>query len=359
MNRGAFLLMTEDYQPIWETRRGSVVESVHFGAIAVVDASGRLLASYGNPYLVTFLRSSAKPLQALPFIELGGDQVYHLTSKEIAILCASHVGTEEHVAVVKAIQEKIGVQESDLLCGIQPPLDSATAERLRARGEAFTPNHHNCSGKHSGMLAHARMRGLPISDYIHPQHPVQQTIREYLAAMCALPPERIAVGVDGCSAPTFAVPLYNAALAFARLCDPRGLAVERVMACKRITQSMLAYPQMVSGEGRFDTCLMQVGDGRFLSKGGAEGYQAIGLMPGVLAPDSPGVGIAFKVSDGDSAGRVRPAVALEILRQLGVLTEQDLGSLANFGPSQVVQNWRKRIVGESRPNFVLQRSPES
>lgn len=349
----------ERYQPLWNTTRGETVESVHFGAIAVVEAGGRLLASWGDPYLVTFLRSSAKPLQALPFIELGGDQTYHLTSKEIAILCASHVGTEEHVAVVKSIQEKVGIREDDLLCGIQPPLDSAAAERLRARGESFTPNHHNCSGKHSGILAQARMRGLPIADYINPQHPVQQTILTYLGEMCALPPEKIEIGIDGCSAPTFAMPLYNAALAFARLCDPRSLAVERVMACKRITQSMLAYPQMVSGEGYFDTRLMQVGNGRILAKGGAEGYQAIGLMPGVLMPDSPGVGIALKISDGDSGGRARPAVALEVLRQLGVLSEKELEALADFGPRKVVQNWRKLTVGESYPTFVLQRSPAS
>jgi len=348
--------MTNNYLPIWETTRGRSVESVHFGAIAIVAANGKLLASYGDPHLVTFLRSSAKPLQALPFIELGGDQTYHLTSKEIAILCASHVGTEDHVAVVRGIQEKVGIRESDLLCGIQPPLDTATAERLKARGEAFTPNHHNCSGKHSGMLAQARLRGLPIADYINPQHPVQQTILEYVSAMCALPAEQIEIGIDGCSAPTFALPLYHAALGFARLCDPRGMAVERMAACQRIVQSMLAYPEMVSGEGHFDTRLMQVGAGRILAKGGAEGYQAIGLMPGVLTPDSPGVGIAFKISDGDAAGRVRPAVGIEILRQVGVLNEKELEALAAFGPRKEVQNWRKLTVGESHPVFVLQRS---
>lgn len=351
--------MSEPYQPIWETTRGQITESVHFGAVAVVEATGRLLASYGDPYLVTFLRSSAKPLQALPFLELGGDQTYHLTSKEIAILCASHAGTEEHVSVIKSIQDKVGIQESDLLCGIQPPLDAPTAERLRARGEPFTPNHHNCSGKHSGMLAHARLRGLPLSDYINPKHPVQQTILEYLAAMCALPPQQIQIGIDGCSAPTFALPLYNTALGFARLCDPRGMAVERMAACKRITQSMLAHPEMVSGDGFFDTRVMQVGNGRILAKGGAEGYQAIGLMPGVLTPDSPGVGIAFKISDGDAGGRVRSAVALEILRQLGVLNEKDLEALKEFGPRKAVQNWRKLTVGESRPIFTLQPLPTS
>lgn len=349
-------VFSQSCQPLWETRRGPIVESVHFGAIAIVDAQARLWASWGDPYLVTFMRSSAKPLQALPLIEMGGEQLYHLTSKEIALLCASHDGTDEHVDVVRGIQEKMGIQESDLLCGIQPPLHTPTAEALRARGEQPTPNRHNCSGKHSGMLAQARMRGLPIADYVNLKHPVQQTILEYVSAMCALPVERVGIGVDGCSAPTFAVPLYHAALAFARLCDPRDLPLERMAACRRITQSILAYPRMVGGEGRFDTRLMEVGEGRILAKGGAEGYMAIGIMPGVMGADSPGLGIIYKVSDGDSQGRVRPAVGMEILRQLGVLGEKESDALKEFGPSRPVTNRRRITVGESRPVFLLKRA---
>src|SRR5512143_512210 len=236
------LFMTGEYQPIFELTRGAVVESTHFGAVAVVDSSGHLLAWHGDPQAVTYMRSSAKPLQALSFIETGGDQAFHLTSKEIAILCASHEGTDEHVEVIKGIQAKIGVQEGDLLCGTHLLSHLPTVEAMRARGEPLTPNRHNCSGKHTGMLAHARMRNLPISDYVNPQHPIQKDILATFAEMCGVLVENATIGTDGCSAPNFAIPLSNAALGFARLCDPRGLSPERAAACRRITGAMMANP---------------------------------------------------------------------------------------------------------------------
>ncbi len=356
--------MTGDYEPVYEVTRGRVVESIHFGAAAVVDSSGHLLAWYGNPQLVTYMRSSAKPFQALPFIELGGDQTFHLTSKEIAILCASHEGTDEHVEVVKGIQDKVGVQESDLLCGAHLLSHVATVEAMRARNESLSQNRNNCSGKHTGMLAHARMRGLPISDYVNPEHPIQKSILEAFASMCGVLPEQVEIGIDGCSAPNFAIPLSNAALGFARLCDPRGLSQERAAACRRITTAMMSNPVMVSGNGRFDTRLMEVCSRRMVAKGGAEGFMAMGIMNGALGAESPGIGIAFKVSDGDASmrqadgsfrNRVRPAMALEILDQMGYVTQAELESLAEFGPVRSVTNVRKTIVGEIHPAFTLKR----
>lgn len=353
------------YVPVLEVTRGSVVESQHYGAAAVVDSGGRLLASVGDPYLVTYLRSSAKPFQALPFIEGGGDQMFHLTSKEIAIICSSHDGSNEHLQVIREIQEKVGVQESDLLCGAHLPFHWPTQLELLRRGEPPSPNHNNCSGKHTGMLAHARLRGWPISDYINPEHPVQQVILQTIAEMTGLPADKIAVGIDGCSAPTFALPLYHAALGFARLCDPRGLSLERAAACRRIVSSMIAHPVMVGGEGRFDTRLMEVGAGRILAKVGAEGYLCIGILPGALGADSPGIGIALKIADGDislrrangdSYNRARPSFALEILRRMGYLSQAELEALADFGPVRPVTNVRKLVVGEIRPAFTLERS---
>ena len=360
--------MADEYQPIFELTRGSIVESIHFGAVAVVDSGGRLLAWYGNPKVVTFMRSSAKPLQALSFIEHGGDQTFHLTSKEIAILCASHEGTDKHVEVIKGIQAKVGVQESDLLCGTHLLTHLPTVEAMRARGEAPTPNRHNCSGKHRGMLAHARMRCLPIADYINPEHPIQKTILETFSEMCGMEPDRVETGTDGCSAPNFAIPLSNAALGFARLCDPRSLSQERAAACRRITSAMMANPVMVSGAGRFDTRVMEVCSKRIVAKGGAEGYMALGIMGGALGAESPGIGIVFKVADGDVAARdadgnfrsrVRPAMALEILKQLGYISEKDLKALAEFGPVRPITNARKIVVGESRPVFTLQKAEQA
>jgi L-asparaginase II len=357
--------MADFYQPIFEVTRGRIVESIHFGAVAVVDSGGHLLAWLGDPKGITFLRSSAKPFQALPFIERGGDQTFHLTSRELALICGSHDGTDEHVEVVKGIQAKVGVQESDLLCGAHPLSHLPTVAAMQTRGEVPTPNRHNCSGKHTGMLAAARMRGLPIAEYINPEHPVQKSILETLGEMCSLAVEQVEGGIDGCSVPTFALPLYNSALGFARLCDPRGLQVERATACRRITQSMMANPFMVAGQDRFDTRLMEVCSGRIVAKGGAEGFMLLGIMGGVLGAESPGVGIAFKISDGDLSirkangetyNRVRPAVALEILRQMGYISKKDLEMLAaDFGPLKPVTNWRKLVVGEARPAFTLQR----
>lgn len=345
--------------------RGRIVESVHYGAAAVVDSGGHLLAWVGDPQVVTFLRSSAKPFQALPFIERGGDQTFHLTSKEIAVICASHDGTDEHVEVIKGIQAKVGVLESDLLCGAHLPYHAATAEAMLKRGESPTPNRHNCSGKHTGMLAHARMRGFPISDYVNPEHPVQKTILEAISEMCSYPQEKIEIGIDGCSAPVHAMPLYNAALGFARLCDPRSLPVDRAAACRRITASMMANPVMVGGAGRFDTRLMEVCTGRMIAKVGAEGYMAVGILAGMLGAESPGIGVILKIADGDLSirkpngetyHRARPAVTLEILRQIGYISDKELEILgAAFGPVRPVTNWRKLVVGETRPAFTMQR----
>jgi L-asparaginase II len=351
------------YQPIFELTRGDSVESIHHGAVAVVDSLGKLLAWFGSAEAVTFLRSTAKPLQVLAFLENGGQDYYGLTRREIALMCASHGGTDQHVAVARSIQSKVGMDEADLLCGVHIPADEQTAEAMRDRREQPTPNHHNCSGKHSGMVAFARMLAkenrLRRSDlpYIDFMHPIQIEIRRTFAEMCALPVDQVAMGIDGCSAPNFAVPLYNAALAFARLCDLGAGGVrppERTVACRTVTAAMMENPDMVAGPGRFDTRLMQVAAGRMVSKGGAEGYQGIGLMPGLLGPGSPALGIAFKVADGDARQKVRPALALEILRQLGALSPQELAELSEFGPEFAVSNWRKIIVGRARPLLKLQ-----
>ena len=357
------------YQPIFQLTRGETVESVHFGAVAVVDATGKLVAWYADPKTTTFLRSSAKPFQAIPLIENGGVQHYHLTQREVAIICASHSGTDEHVEVVRSIQAKTGVSESDLLCGVHPPYHKGTADQLAARGETPTSNRHNCSGKHTGMLAYAHMKGYalpPELPYIENDHPVQRDILRAFAEMCEFPMEKVGIGIDGCSVPNFAVPLYNSALAFARLCDPSGLPEPRASACRVIASAMLAHPDMVGGPDNFDTLLMAALPGRVICKGGAEGYQAFGLMPGALGPGSPALGVSFKVSDGDlkghnrpvedPRGRVRPAVALEILRQLGAISTDELARLADFGPTFTVENWRKLQVGQASPCFTLERA---
>lgn len=354
--------MAESFLPLFELTRGRIVESIHYGAIAVVDSEGKLLFSYGDPQTVAFLRSSAKPYQALPFFERNGPRTFGLTRKEQALICASHEGSDEHVQTAESIQAKAGIQESDLQCGVHMPGDSAAYKSLIARGQRPSPNRNNCSGKHSGMLAHAKMRGLPLDTYLDINHPIQQDILAAFAEMCEYPKEKVEIGIDGCSAPNFAVPLFHAALAFARLCDPKDLPPQRATACAEITAAMTGHPEMISGRGEFDCRLMQVGGGSIVCKRGAEGFQAIGLRPGLLGAGSRGVGICFKVSDGDllfrtlniePLNRVRPAVTLEILRQIGALKNSQLQELAEFGPSLPIKNHRGIVVGESRPTFQL------
>jgi len=342
----------ENYKLVVEVTRGKTVESIHLGAVAVVDATGHLLASCGDPRSVTFLRSSSKPFQALPLIEMGGVERFGLEGREIAIQCASHSGTDDHYHVISALQQKIGISESDLKCGTHPPFHEPTWHALLKRGETPTPNRHNCSGKHTGMIAQAKLRSLDYENYLNVDHPVQQTILQVFAEMCDLETADIALGVDGCSAPVFAIPLFNAALGYARLSDPRSLQAGRAAACRTITGAMMAHPEMVAGPGRFDTVLMQAAQGQIFSKMGAEGYQGIGVLPGVLEKDSPGVGIAFKIADGDLAGRAAPLVAIEVLRQLGALKESQIETLQNFYTRPVL-NWRKLEVGEIRPVFKL------
>lgn len=349
-------------QPLFETTRGHLVESVHYGSIAVVNSHGELIASCGDPHMFAFLRSSAKPFQAIPFVERGGMEHFGFTLRELAIACASHEGSDLHVETVVNMQKKIGIEENRLQCGAHLPGDVNALKALILTNQPPSPNRNNCSGKHTAMLAHAQMRGFPLETYLDLQHPIQQDILACLADLCLLPAHEIVIGTDGCSAPNFAIPLYNVALGMARLCDPHALAAARASACRQIVAAMTSHPEMVSADGEFDCELMRAGEGKFVCKRGAEGYQIAGLLPGVLGKDSPGVGIAVKVSDGDASRtdmnlqshvRVRPAVTLEILRRLGALSAKQEQALGRFGPVKPIRNHRGILTGQSRPVFTF------
>ncbi len=334
-----------DTVPLIQVMRGSRLEAVYRGAVAVVDAHGRLAASLGDAGLTTWLRSSAKPFQLLPLVESGAADRFGFSDRELAVMAASHNGEEFHVQTVLDILGRIGLDASALQCGAHPPLYTPAARALENAGQQPSALHNNCSGKHSGMLAQCVDRRLPIADYLSPQHPIQVTIKQALAELADVPPDSIDVAVDGCSVPTFALPLQRAALAFARLADPSGLSEPRRSALRRIAAAMMAFPEMVGGTRRLDTDVMRAGKGRIVVKGGAEGYYGIGLL------QSPGLGVALKMEDG-SEGRGRNAVVVEALRQLGALDAQALAALEHYaaGPTQ---NHRKLIVGEVRPCFQL------
>ena len=340
-----------DYEPAVEVVRGDTVESIHHAAVAIVDVSGRLIASLGNPQVVTYMRSTAKPLQSLPLLESGASAQFDLSEKEIALVCASHTGTDMHVRVAQGILNKTGLSESDLKCGTHPPFDRATAEELGRSGQEPTPIRHNCSGKHAGMLAYARHMNYPVGAYLEMSSPVQKEIVSAVTEMTGVTPF---MGVDGCSAPNFAVPLHAAAWAYARLADPASLSLERAAACGTAVRAMMNHPELVAGEGRFDTHLMRAGQGQLVSKGGAEGFQGIGIFPGMLGPDDPAYGMAIKVADGAYVHRSVSIIALSVLDQIGLrIGQKDQDQELEPFQTYRAHNHRGLDVGEVRANFQL------
>ncbi len=327
-----------------EVTRGGRVESEHQGAIAVVGADGELIAHVGDVNLVSYLRSSAKPFQLLPLVESGAADRFGFTAAELAVIAGSHSGEPRHVDAVQSILRKIGLSAAALQCGSHAPFNAAAAKTLRVEGREPSPLHNNCSGKHAGMLAQAIDRGLSTDDYLDPQHPVQITIRQRLAELGDLTADHIGVGVDGCSAPCFALPLRSAALAFARL------AGGHTDGLRRVAHAMLDFPEMVAGEGRIDTDVMRAVPGRLVSKGGAEGYHGMGL----IRPAGSAWGIAIKIADGDGKRGGHPAI-IEVLRQLDVLDDAALAQLHSYH-TWPVTNHRGLAVGEVRANFHLQRA---
>jgi L-asparaginase II len=346
--------MTSGYQSVFEVTRGQIVESIHFGAAAVVDVQGRLLACLGDPHKVAFLRSTAKPFQALPFIEHGGHEKYNFETHEIAITCASHSGTDEHVATIQAIQAKIGVTVDDLMCGMHYPFHEASADAMKIRGEAPTPYRHNCSGKHTGMLAHAKMLGAPTENYLDLEHPVQQAYPFWLGRNVRASPQKKSKSASmAVPRPTLPCPSTMPPLGLPAWVTRARSAPQRAQACKTITRAMMTRPDMVAGPGRFDTLLMQTTKGRIFTKTGAEGYQGVGLLPGALGADSPGIGIAIKISDGDPSGRARHGVALAILQALGALIACRTGRTGRFWAANTTLQLSQNKYRPKPPAFVL------
>jgi L-asparaginase II len=340
--------------PLVQATRGNIVEVLHRGALAVVDSAGRLVAQAGDPNWLVSMRSSAKPFQLLPLVESGLADQLGLCERELAVMAASHNGSDAHVEAVAGILERLGLDEGALLCGTHPPIDQQAAAALARAAKEPSPLHHNCSGKHAGVLACSVGQGLPTADYTDPAHPVQVKILQTLSEMSDWPVEQIQVGIDGCSLPVFGLPLRQAALAYARLADPSALPEPRQSACRRIVAAMMAYPEMVAGSGRFDTALMRAARGRIVAKGGAQGYQGVGILPGA-APGRGALGLALKIEDGNGQ-RGAPPATLEALRQLGILDELPAAAqseLADFGP-RPLYNYRHIPVGALSTVFSLE-----
>jgi L-asparaginase II len=324
--------------------RGTAVESVHRGAVVAVDSAGAIAFAIGDPDLRSFARSAIKPIQALPLAADGGIERFGFTLSELAGVCGSHSGEDFHLAAVRSILGKIGLAETALQCGGHFPFYQPTADAMRARGEAPQPIHDNCSGKHAGMLALARLRAWDERTYVSPVHPVQARIREAIVALTGSHVAITTSAVDGCGVPTYHVALRELATAFARLAAPAVLDAPWQEAARTVTSAMMRFPEMVAGTGRLETVLMGVAAGRLFVKSGGEAIYAVGV------PDR-GLGVALKIEDGTS--RAVGAVVIEALRQLEVLTEEEVRTLAPLHRPPVLT--RKGVqVGEITPVFTLQ-----
>lgn len=334
--------MTRDAGLVKVTR-GGVVESVHRVSAAAVDARGRLVAHLGDPQLMTFFRSAAKPFQALPLVADGVAHAYDMSDAELAVCCASHSGEPAHVEAVASLLRRIGCEEADLECGAHPPFHKPSAEALQREGRLPGRIHNNCSGKHVGMLAWSRHHGIETVGYRRMDHPVQIRIAREISSWTGTPGPQLKKAIDGCGVVTFAQPLNGMAGAFARLMaaalsDPASPA-------GRVVGAMTGEPYYVGGTGRLSTRLMRVTGGRVLAKYGAEAVMC-------MANRERGLGVAIKIEDGAKRA-VGPAV-VELLTQLDLLTAAERRELDDRH-TEAVTNTRGEVVGEIVPSFRVRR----
>ena len=328
-----------------EVYRGKTIESVHYGSIAVVDSKGKLIYSLGDPYFVTYLRSSAKPFQAIPLMTSGAANEFGLTQKEIAIISGSHNGQKIHTDTVKSILKKIGLSEKDLQCGVHIPHYYTANNITPSKGKRFTPIHHNCSGKHSGVLALSVYFGWDIKNYLDNNHPAQKMILKAVSEICQYPGKNIGIGIDGCGMPVFAMPIYNMAVGFSNLINYGSKNEKTSKAYKMIVDSMRKYPEMVSGEGRLDLGLAIASKNNILAKAGGEALSCSGIL-------NKRWGMAVKIADGGQ--RAIGPVVIEALKQMGLLNEKQILKIKKFA-HPVIKNFRGDEVGFIQAEFRLKK----
>ena len=329
--------------PIAVSTRGGYPENVFYGSVAVVDRSGKLIASVGDVDAPIFTRSALKPLQALPLVAHPRFAEYGLSGKEIALLCSSHNGEAIHAETAQRLLAKIGLTDADLQCGNHAPYWYKWNNQRPEEGKRWSAYFHNCSGKHSGMLLQAKLLSASAQTYLEPDNEVQQRIRDAVAyATGATNPAAMPWGTDGCSAPNFAVPLSGLARAFAWLASAEGDA-RYGSAPRTLFEAMAAHPEMVSGEGRNDLALSTAGRGDWATKVGADGVQTLGSR-------SRGIGIAAKLSSGN--GEALMVAFCAVLEQLNMLDDAARAVLAPWSGISI-KSVRGIEVGRLQPHLQL------
>jgi L-asparaginase II len=321
-----------------EVTRGNLVESRHRGSVSVVDAEGATVLSIGDVDRRVFPRSAVKALQAIPLVESGIADKYGLSDEEIALACASHSGEPEHVAAAQSMLAKAGQDAGCLECGVHWPMGEAANRALAAKGGSPTALHNNCSGKHAGFICLACGLNESPKGYVLADHPVQQSVREALEDITGACHTAEKSGIDGCSIPTYAVPLPSLAFGFARFGTGIGLPGEGRAAAARIRKAVARHPFMVAGTGRFDTKLMDCLRERAFVKVGAEGVYC-GAFPEL------GYGIALKAEDGN--GRAAEAMMAALALRFLTLSDDDRKTVEALA-QPVLKNWNGIELGKIR-----------
>lgn len=327
--------------------RGELVESTHAGIVVVADVTGRLLVCHGNPEHVVYLRSAAKPFQAVPLVACGAADAFGFGPEDLALACASHDATPAHQRGVARMLAKIGLDEDALRCGVAPPPDPQEAARITLGLKAPSQLQCECSGEHAGMLAACLHLDYPLESYIEPDHPLQKRIREIVAQVLRVSEDDLVTGTDGCRIPTFAAPVQSFAMAYATLADPRQAPAkagrELANPLDRLREAMTAHPVLVGGEATLDSDIMALSEGRIVAKLGAEGLLC-------LAVPERGLGIAIAADDG--ASRALGPAAVAVIEQLALAEPPVLDTLRERH-IETVKTFGGEAVGEICPAFRL------
>ena len=305
-----------------EHQRGGIAESFHRGVVCVIDKNGELVHQLGNVEQVCFPRSALKFFQHIPLITSGAFDHFGFTLKELALMCGSHNGEAMHVETANSILAKIGLGEESLGCGAQQPTRKDDYINLVKAGKEPSAIHNNCSGKHSGFLAWCKYHNQPIGSYLSAEHPLHIEIKRITAQFHEIDEKALILGLDGCSAPIFAMPVRNQAIAYKNLICPEKFGDENLTrACQLIVQAITTYPEMIAGTKRYCTDLMAVTKGKIIGKTGADGVYC-------LAIPEKGWGICIKIDD----GRMGPQynVAQQVIENLGLLNEEEKALLRNY-----------------------------
>ena len=334
--------------PLVVLTRTNRVESIHKGHICVTNSNKNIISCIGDSENKVYLRSSAKPIQAVAFVHSGAMEKFNISLEELAIICSSHSGEDFHRKAVSSILKKIGLSEENLSCGVANPYNQDMINDLIKKGERPSQLYNCCSGKHAGMLALCKHHNFPIEGYTEPEHPLQQLILRVFAELLDCETDDITLGIDGCGIPTYMVTLHQASYLYSLIAHGSNGHGKYKDSFGTIQKAMATYPRMINGDKEFCTDLISHSHGKIIGKVGAEGLYCVAVPEKQL-------GICIKIYDGNERG-VYP-VAIHLLKQLGVLDNEAMEKLKLWAYPPI-KNHKGIAVGHTIPVFYIKEGKE-